>query len=82
MISILATNIVKPSQDILAKAEEVERCGIKGNDAVHLACAIISGCAYFVTCDDRIVKRSELLDLHMLVCNPLEFIRKEEKGDY
>ena len=81
LISILATNIVKPNQDILAKAEEVERCGIKGNDAVHLSCAIISGCAYFVTCDDRIIKRSELLDLHMLVCNPLEFIRKEEKGD-
>ena len=39
LISILATNIVKPNQDILAKAEEVERCGIKGNDAVHLACA-------------------------------------------
>ena len=43
---------------------------------------MISDCAYFVTCDDRIIKRSELLDLHMLVCNPLEFIRKEEKGDY
>ena len=28
LISILATNIVKPNQDILAKAEEVERCGI------------------------------------------------------
>ena len=40
---------------------------------------MISDCAYFVTCDDRIIRRSELLDLHMLVCNPLEFIRKEGK---
>ena len=79
LLSRLAGHIVEPSQDILAKAEEVEQCGIKGNDAVHLACALISDCGYFVTCDDRIIQRSESLDLRIFVCIPLEFIRKEVK---
>lgn len=30
LLSRLAGHIVEPSQDILAKAEEVEQCGIKG----------------------------------------------------
>ena len=77
LLSRLAGQVVEPSQDILVKAEDVEQCGIKGNDAVHLACAQISDCGYFVTCDDRIIQRSKLLELRMVVCNPLEFIRKE-----
>ena len=79
LLSRLARHTVEPNQDILAKAEGVEQCGIKGNDAVHLACALISDCGYFVTCDDRIIQRSESLDLRILVCNSLEFIRKEVK---
>jgi len=82
LLSRLAGQVVRPSQDILVKAEEVEQCGIKGNDAVHLACALISDCGYFVTCDDRIIRRSESLDLRMFVCDPLEFIRKEAQDDY
>ena len=52
---------------------------LKGTTPFNLACAIISDCAYFVTCDDRIIKRSELLDLHMLVCNPRRIYTKGGK---
>ena len=37
LISRLAGHIVEPHRDILTKAEAVEKSGIKGNDAVHLA---------------------------------------------
>ena len=77
LLSRLAGQIVEPHRDILTKAEEVEKSGIKGNDAVHLACGLFSNCHYFVTCDDRVIRRSASLDLGMVVCSPLEFIRKE-----
>ena len=79
LLARLAGHIVEPSQNILTKAVEIEKCGIKGNDAVHLACALVSDCGYFVTCDDKIIQRSGSLDLLIFVCNPLEFIRKEVK---
>ncbi len=68
---------MEPHQDILSKAEEVEKSGIKGNDAVHLSCGLFSNCHYFVTCDDKVIRRSAFLDMSMVVCSPLEFIRKE-----
>ena len=79
LLARLAGHIVEPSQNILDKAEEIEKYGIKGNDAVHLACALVSDCGYFVTCDDKIIQRSGSLDLGIFVCNPLEFIRKEAR---
>lgn len=77
LLSGLAGHIVGPDQDILVKAEEVEKSGIKGKDAVHLACALVGGCSHFVTCDDRIISRSASLGWRMVVCNPLGFILKE-----
>ncbi|MBO5600825.1 MAG: PIN domain-containing protein, partial [Candidatus Methanomethylophilus sp.] len=37
-------------------AVEIEKEGIKALDAAHLASAIYSGCDYFITTDDRILK--------------------------
>ena len=78
LLSRLARHIIEPNQHILAKSEEMEQSHINGNDAVHLACALEADCAYFVTCDDRLIRRSASLDFRMVVCDPLEFIRKEE----
>ena len=41
----------------LAGAEEVEQFGIKGMDALHLACAEQLKIDVFITCDDKILKR-------------------------
>ncbi len=53
------------------RAEALELKGIKSLDALHLACAEASGCDYFLTCDDRIIKR---YDGHIQVKNPADFI--------
>ena len=78
LLSRLARHIVEPHRDILSRAEEIENRGIKGNDAVHLACGLFSNCHYFVTCDDRVIRRSAPQDLGLVVSSPLDFIRKEE----
>jgi predicted nucleic acid-binding protein len=38
-------------------ANEMMKQGIKMKDATHLACAIISTCDYFVTTDDKLIKK-------------------------
>lgn len=81
ILSKLARHIVEPSKDILHKAEEIQKHGIKGHDSVHLACAEIGNCSYFITCDDRIIRRSEQLAMRPVVCNPLQFIQKEVKNE-
>lgn len=77
LLSRLARNIIEPERDIQLRAQGLEEKGIKGKDAVHLACALVGGCSHLVTCDDRIIKRSAALGLHMVVCNPVAFILKE-----
>jgi len=77
LLSRLARHLIEPNQDIQVRAEDFERNGIKGKDAVHLACGLVGGCSHFVTFDDRIIKRSAALGLGIVVCNPVEFILKE-----
>jgi hypothetical protein len=81
LLSNLAKHIVVPHREILTRAEEIEKAGITGNDAVHLACGLFSHCDYFMTCDDRLIRRSKYLDLNVLVCNPLDFIRRRQQND-
>jgi predicted nucleic acid-binding protein len=49
--------------------------GIKENDALHIACAIKSGCAYFITTDDKLTNK----DIENIkIVNPIDFIRETE----
>lgn len=68
-------------EDVIREsAVEIMETGVKEKDAYHVACAVIAGCKYFLTTDDRLLKyQSERLSL----VTPGEFIRKmeEEKND-
>ena len=57
---------------IEGKANEIMKCGVKANDALHLACAIAAGCDYFITTDDGILKKCNIGEIN--VCSPIEFI--------
>lgn len=52
-----ATKRVAVDLKIVERAKNIERAGIKGFDALHLACAEAAGAMYFVTCDDTVIKR-------------------------
>jgi predicted nucleic acid-binding protein len=48
-------------------------------DALHLACAESQQVDFFITCDDRLIKRYKGI---MRICNPIEFILlMTESGD-
>lgn len=54
----------------------MERIGIKPLDALHLASAESAAADYFLTCDDRLIKRYKG---SLAVLTPLDFINRELK---
>jgi predicted nucleic acid-binding protein len=63
-------------RDIRNRAEEMERQGFKALDALHIASAEAAGADYFVTCDDRLMRRYRLQGGRLQVCNPVDFVRE------
>ena len=56
---------------LLNRAQQLESInGISGLDALHLACAEKLKCEYFISCDDRILRRYEGI---LKAINPIQF---------
>jgi len=68
------------TEDISRTANKLMKQGIKMKDAAHLACAIKANCDYFITTDDKLIKK---YDGNMIkIRTPLEFLNDlEEKTD-
>ena len=57
---------------IEVKANEIMKYGVNAKDALHISCAIEAACDYFITTDDRILKKYRTGEIK--VCSPVEFI--------
>lgn len=63
------------TEEIRRRAKELESRGLKALDALHVASAEIAKAAYFVTCDDRLIRRYRAnLQQIVTVCGPTEFV--------
>lgn len=72
---------IEPDESIRRLATQLtDGYGIRGRDALHLASAGISGCQYFVTCDDRLIQRSQRLGeeggLTVRIINPVRLLEE------
>lgn len=65
---------------VAALAEELTSVGLAPLDAAHLACAEVAGCDAFLTCDDRLIRRSERGSLNLSARNPVDFVEELENG--
>ena len=79
MVSSLSLEYVGMSKDILKDAKKFESKGIRSRDAMHLACAIKGKADYFLTCDDRLIKKTGVIKSSIAIMNPIDFIRLEVK---
>ena len=66
------------SPSILEHAQQFESRGLRGKDALHIACALETGCGYFLTTDDQVIKIMGDLD-SILVTNPTTFVTTMEQ---
>ncbi len=48
---------IEENNQILETAKELISLGIKSKDALHVACAIEGRCDFFLTTDDRVLKK-------------------------
>ena len=63
------------NETILTKAEILRNEGVKFFDSLHVACSIFLKCDYFLTTDDRLMKKN-ICEIRLI--DPIEFIRREE----
>jgi len=64
----------------VARVQALVGLGFRKLDAMHLACAEAARCDYFVTTDDKLVKRGKAhgKTLAVAVVNPLAFVTEVE----
>ena len=69
-----ATDYQRVNESIRERAESLEKHGLKAIDSLHVACAESAGADYFLTCDDRLLKKQK--HISVLSMNPLDFVQK------
>ena len=67
----LARHDARLGESVKARANELQRGGLKPLDALHVACAEAAGASHFLTCDDRLIRRYAG---KIAVLNPLDFV--------
>lgn len=82
LLSRLCAATIAPSPEILALAQRLIKVNrLNPRDALHVACAQVAECGYFITCDDRLVRRASSggrrSNLQIQIVNPVDFIRRE-----
>ena len=69
----IATIEIIEDGEILILAKDLISFGIKGKDALHVACAIKAKCDFFLTTDDLLTKKLSKYN-KIRIMNPVEFI--------
>jgi predicted nucleic acid-binding protein len=63
----------KKRKEVEITASKIMETGIKNKDAIHLACALLSGTDYFLTTDKRILKWE---NENIKLLNPIDFVKQ------
>ena len=73
----IAAHKCLPNENILEKGKQLQYLSLKPKDSLNLACAIESGCNFFITTDKTILRKAENFS-EIRIINPIDFIRMEE----
>jgi predicted nucleic acid-binding protein len=79
----MASIYVATNAALLKRAREIERIGIAALDALHLASAEQAEAEWFITCDDRILRRGRRgrPPVAFNVSTPVEFVAERRLID-
>ena len=73
-----SANYISYDKGILERSLELEKGGLSGMDAVHVACAERAKADFFVTCDDKLIKKLEHIDnIDISYYNLIDFVSRE-----
>jgi predicted nucleic acid-binding protein len=74
----IADEYCPSSANILSSGKDIMKLGVKELDSLHIACAIESGCDYFITTDRRLLNKPIT---SVKVRNPIDFVLEMEDAD-
>lgn len=66
---------IQESDKVVEMADSLNLKGFRKLDSLHIACAIISKCDYFLTTDDKILNLSKMLEEIKLI-DPIGFVKE------
>jgi predicted nucleic acid-binding protein len=66
---------IDESAELLKIANSLNQMGLQKIDSLHIACAIQSKCDYFLTTDDKVLKRNNQIN-NIHVADPIAFIKE------
>ena len=70
----LAQVHISPNAPVLESARDLQRLGLGVGDALHFAAAELAGVDYFVTCDDKLIRRVRRLGSSIKAVSPVDLI--------
>jgi predicted nucleic acid-binding protein len=76
----IAVEFCPPSNDILELGRKFMALGLKEKDSLHIACAVKSGCEYFITTDKKVLNKSRNIS-EIQVIDPIRFLTETEGND-
>jgi len=73
-----SSEYISYDEGLLNRALVFEQMGLEGMDAVHVACAERAKADFFVTCDDRLLKKLERIgNVGVACCNLIDLVSQE-----
>jgi len=66
---------VRYNSTIFEGAKYLSRLGLRDKDALHVSCALSEKSKYFLTTDDKIIKKGKFIE-NIIILNPIEFVRE------
>jgi predicted nucleic acid-binding protein len=78
-LSMLSTEFVKTTNEIIERAKKIQNLGINAFDALHISCAEFSRADFFLTTDNSLIKTCNKNNKHLIikVMNPVNWIMEE-----
>ncbi len=64
---------IAKSDEVTTIANAIATTSVSPADALHVACAIVGSCRYFITVDRRLLAYR---DERIAICNPIEFLNE------
>ena len=71
---------INENLSITKKANYLTRIGFRSKDALHIACAISANCEYFLTTDDKVLNKNEMIK-ELIVADPIAFVKEAYVAD-
>ena len=70
-----AISDIEETSELIETASLLNKKGIQKIDSLHIACAILSKCEYFLTTDDKILRRAKQIN-DINIDDPIGFIKE------